>query len=460
MSVLPTELLDSLQDAPGFNREAFVRVHASGEQVTSVRMNPLRKGIKLPFRDTRKIPWCENGLYLPERPSFTGDPVFHAGGYYVQEASSMFLEQALLQHLDFTKGLRVLDLCAAPGGKSTHILSLLPPGSFLVANEIIRSRVNILEENIIKWGSSRAVVTSNDPVDFTALGGYFDCIVVDAPCSGSGLFRRDPDAVAEWSPDVVNLCSQRQQRILADILPCLKPGGILVYSTCSYSPQEDEEIADWLVSDMALLSKPIHTEKDWQVIESRSFIHGAYAYRFYPDKLEGEGFFMAVFQKPGEPADEFQSKDKIKDKKAKLVKITEADRKVITDHVSIPDGHSLIGWQDVILLMPDQLLAELPGLQSCLYIRKAGLTLGSVIRGDFIPDHELALSGLASGSIPRIELTEAQALQYLRRSDLAIETTQRGWAILTYHGLGLGWVKILPNRINNYYPKDWRILNK
>jgi len=237
---LPGEFLDSLIGVKGFGKEAFEKVHATGEQVTSIRINsskPVTKLANQSINQLTKIPWSEFGYYLKQRPSFTFDPLFHAGCYYVQEASSMFLEQALKQTVDLSRPLKVLDLCAAPGGKSTHIQSLISGESLLVSNEVIRSRANILKSNIIKWGCNNVVVTNNDPRDFLQLENYFDVIVVDAPCSGSGLFRRDEDAMKEWSPDNVALCSQRQQRILADVWPALKKNGVLIYYTCSYSKE-------------------------------------------------------------------------------------------------------------------------------------------------------------------------------------------------------------------------------
>ncbi|HEY6063723.1 MAG TPA: RsmB/NOP family class I SAM-dependent RNA methyltransferase, partial [Chitinophagaceae bacterium] len=249
---LPGAFLDSLTGVKGFDKEAFEKVHALGKQVTSIRVNPAKASMgkgewsigdsihHSPFTSHHKIPWTDVGYYLDTRPSFTFDPLFHAGCYYVQEASSMFLEQALRQTVDLSKPVKVLDLCAAPGGKSTHIQSLISKESLLVSNEVIRSRVNILKDNIIKWGCENVVVTNNDPKDFGRLKYYFDVIVVDAPCSGSGLFRRDANAINEWSKNSVQLCSQRQQRILADVWPALKKDGILIYSTCSYSKEEDE----------------------------------------------------------------------------------------------------------------------------------------------------------------------------------------------------------------------------
>src|SRR6187549_341233 len=286
---LPQALLNSLESVNGFNEEAFIKVHESGERVTSVRVNPFKQFEILNLKS--QIPWTEYGHYLEARPSFTFDPLFHAGCYYVQEASSMFLEQALKQTIDLSQPLKILDLCAAPGGKSTHILSLISKESLLVSNEVIRSRANILTDNIVKWGCSNVIVTNNDPRDFQRLENYFDVIVVDAPCSGSGLFRRDPEAIEEWSEQNVALCSQRQQRILADILPALKNGGVLIYSTCSYSRQEDELICDWLRNELIINNEELIISHDWNIVKSDA------GYRFWPDKLKGEGFFIACFRK-------------------------------------------------------------------------------------------------------------------------------------------------------------------
>ena len=245
------------------------------------------------------VQWSSNGFYLQKRPSFTLDPLFHAGAYYVQEASSMFLEEALKQTVDLSQPIKILDLCAAPGGKSTLIQSVINNESLLVSNEVIKTRVNILSENITKWGAANVIVTNNDAKDFQRLPNYFDVIVVDAPCSGSGLFRKDREAISEWSEQNVHLCSQRQQRILADVLPALKEDGVLIYSTCSYSEEEDEQIADWLVEEFKVQSLKFKVEEEWGIVETQSSKQNASGYRFYPDKVKGEGFFIAVFKKGG-----------------------------------------------------------------------------------------------------------------------------------------------------------------
>jgi len=289
---LPAALLTSLESVNGFDKNAFLKLHESGEQVTSIRINPSKFKIEdSKFKVEEKVHWSDSGFYLKERPSFTFDPLFHAGCYYVQEASSMFLEQALKQTVDLSRPLKILDLCAAPGGKSTHIQSLISKESLLVSNEVIKSRNNILKDNIIKWGCENVVVTNNDPKDFAKLENYFDIIVVDAPCSGSGLFRKEPDAIDHWSENNVELCSQRQQRILADVLSALKKDGVLIYSTCSYSKEEDEEITTWLVKEMQFENLNLQTDEEWSIVESDG------GYRFWPDKVKGEGFFISAFKK-------------------------------------------------------------------------------------------------------------------------------------------------------------------
>ena len=405
-----------------------------------------------------KVPWSSAGYYLPERPSFTSDPLFHAGAYYVQEASSMFLEEAIRQSCDLSQPLRVLDLCAAPGGKSTLIQSIISANSLLVSNEVIKTRVNILSENITKWGAANVVVTSNDPKDFQRLPEYFDLIVVDAPCSGSGLFRKDPEAINEWSLNNVELCSQRQERILADIFPSLKPGGILIYSTCSYSESEDEKIADWILANYPVSCIRYQIKDVFGIIETASSIHNAYGYRFYPDKLKGEGFFIAAFKKNDETGELIKPHQNKTKNKAQL--LSKADIEMISPYFNDINSLCFLKWKDEILAIPASLFDDVLLLQSSLYIKKAAVKIGSIIRNELIPDHEFALSLLPADSVPSITVDKETALQYLRRQDIKIDTSLKGWALIKFRDAALGWIKILPNRINNYYPKGWRILNK
>lgn len=465
---LPSAFLSSLQHINGFDKEAFEKIHQNGEQVTSIRMNPskqLGEGIFQQLLSAskqsstiklEKIPWSSNGLYLSERPSFTIDPLFHAGAYYVQEASSMFLEQALQQTTDLSQPIKVLDLCAAPGGKSILIQSLISSESLLVSNELIKNRVTILAENITKWGAANVVVTNNDPVHLKRLPNFFDAIVVDAPCSGSGLFRKDPNAINEWNEPHVEGCSLRQQRILTDALPSLKEGGTLIYSTCSYSTAENEAIADWLIETMQLESCQLAIDKNWGIVATESEKLQAYGYRFYPDKIKGEGFFIAAFKKTGNG----NIDDNKQLSKKYGEKLSKKEIEVVSPFLQNPAAHYFIQQGDEAFAIPLQLENDVAIIQSNLYIKKAGIKLGQIMRTELIPDHQLALSSILNTSLPAVETDRETALQYLRRQEIKIDTPIKGWTLLTYNQLPLGWMKVLPNRINNYYPKEWRILNK
>ncbi|HMO62059.1 MAG TPA: RNA methyltransferase [Ferruginibacter sp.] len=457
----PPAFIPSIQNCPGFDRVTFENAHQTPEPVTSIRLNRSKLiAAVLPVANelpvSGNVPWCSSGYYLEERPSFTLDPSFHAGAYYVQEASSMFLEQALWQTVDLTAPLKVLDLCAAPGGKSTLIQSLISKQSVLVANEVIKTRVAVLAENITKWGAANVVVTNNDAKDFQHLGAFFDVIVVDAPCSGSGLFRKDPAAVNEWSEKNVALCSGRQQRILTDVLPALKPGGILIYATCSYSEEENEAIADWLCDCFALQSQRLQPDEHWGIVESISKKHKAYGYRFYPGKVKGEGFFITAFTNIAAPEPIFKNTSP----KKKAEKLSAAELATITAYLQAPAILRYYRQQEDILALPLELADALPLLQQSLYIRKAGIKLGTIIRNELIPHHELAVSTIISKNLPALDVDKDTALQYLRRQDVDLIPGIKGWALLQYQGFSLGWIKFLHNRVNNYYPKEWRILNR
>ncbi len=448
---LPQALIQSLQHIKGFNEDAFTAVHKSGQQVTSIRLNPFKQATPHPFVNI--IPWSSQGYYLNERPSFTLDPAFHAGAYYVQEASSMFLEHALQQTVDLGSTLNVLDLCAAPGGKSTLIQSLIKSDSILVSNEVIKTRVNVLAENITKWGATNVVVTNNDPLHFKKLPNFFDVIVIDAPCSGSGLFKKDANAINEWSEHNVALCSQRQQRILADVFYSLKKDGVLIYSTCSYSKQENEDVLDWMEEQLAVTSLKVAVKAEWGIIETQSDKYKNVGYRFYPDKVKGEGFFIAVLKKKSE------SLGSIVTQKNKIEIPTAKEMEVIKKYVKENQGHTFIKLNNEIIALPTTLYNQLNTLQT-LYIKKAGVKLGTIIKDELIPHHEFALSNLLHESIFKVDVNKETALQYLRKQEIEIDTQHKGWALVCFNTLPLGWAKLLPNRINNYYPKEWRILNK
>ncbi|MXV13674.1 methyltransferase RsmF C-terminal domain-like protein [Hufsiella ginkgonis] len=446
---LPPALIRSLNGEPGFDEARFSAVHASGEQVTAVRLNPLKSAHI--FDTAAPVPWCAWGKYLARRPSFTADPLFHAGCYYVQEASSMFLEQVLKQAVNLNDDLRVLDLCAAPGGKSTHLSSLLSAESLLVSNEIIKSRVLTLADNMSKWGAVNTVVTNNDPEHFNRLGGYFDVIVADAPCSGSGMFRKDPHAISEWSEQAIQLCSQRQKRILADIYPALKENGILIYSTCSYSREENEQIADWLCDNFSMETVKINVDNAWGISETGSEKYGCHGYRFYPHRVQGEGFFITCLRKTGEAA----AVGKDRGKQQKTPEVPPVIKEWLDDKQSL--GIFPIGDEYGAIARCHE--NDLRFLQSKLYLKKSGVRMGKITGRDLVPDHELAVSLVTSKQVNKRALTYEQAISYLKKADVLPGSDSRlGWTLMCYQEFALGWAKVLPNRINNYYPKELRIL--
>lgn len=450
--VLPHSFISSLADAPGFNKDAFISAHENILPVTSIRLNPFKRTPAIHDLPTQTIvPWCSEGRYLSERPSFTLDPVFHGGAYYVQEASSMFLDYVIKEiYKENSAPARVADLCAAPGGKSTLLAAALPD-SFIVSNEVIKTRVNVLTENMTKWGSDNVIVTNNDPKDFRKLIGYFDLMVIDAPCSGSGLFRKDANAIDEWSEANVEVCSLRQKRILADAIGALGQHGYLIYSTCSYSKQEDEDICDWIIDQFALQRVNISIDNSWGIVETMSDKHSVPAYRFYPDKVEGEGFFIACFKQTN-AIDHFHS---FKNKSSRAGKQIEAIAKPFLKNAA---EYTLSDQKEIVIAFLKKWEEEIVSIGKILNLRKSGVAVGTVKGRELIPHHELALSHVLAPDFPSVDLKKEDALKYLKRQDLTVQTDQNGWTLCLYKGINLGWVKVLPNRVNNYYPTNWRIL--
>jgi NOL1/NOP2/sun family putative RNA methylase len=452
--VIPQQLIQSLQNIKGFKEDSFLETHQSSRQITSIRINPSKSNWDESLLDIESnIPWSNWGRYLKQRPSFTFDPLFHAGAYYVQEASSMFLWQILQQTIGENTQKKVLDLCAAPGGKSTLLASYFVNG-LLVSNEVIKQRASVLVENITKWGSDNVIVTNNDPKDFKKLSNFFDVIVIDAPCSGSGMFRKDKNAIDEWSEDNVNLCSQRQQRIIADAIDCLNDDGLLIYSTCSYSKQENEDVLDWIKETFDLESVQINLTDEWGIVETESDSQKAFGYRFYPDKVKGEGFFVAAFKKNGE------SETSVKFKETLLTKPLKNESEIVNNFLKLNDDSYLFKQNEFVRLFPKEYQEELQIIASYLYIKKAGVELGVVKGKDLIPSHELAMSFINLKHLPYFDLNKEQSLQYLGKKEVNIDINYKGWALVKFEGVVLGWIKALQNRINNYYPIEWRILKE
>ena len=366
----------------------------------------------------------------------------------------MFIAHILEQLGLANSKIKALDLCAAPGGKSTLLNSYLGVESLLVSNEVIKARANILVDNINRWGTANVVVTNNDPSAFNRLPGYFDVLLVDAPCSGSGMFRKDQKAIDEWSSANVKLCSDRQKRILAESLSTLSTDGYLLYSTCSYSQEENEDIVDWVMDEFGFESVSIPVKADWGIEETHSPKHYAFGYRFYPHRVMGEGFFISVLKK--RTSQSSFPKNKMRPEKS-AISLYEAAKWVHPADIFFQFMHG-----DDLRIFPKAYMDDLRALQQVLYIKQAGTSLGKWTGRELLPSHDLACSIYIRTDLPSQELDLQTALKYLRKENLDRDhftQTNTGWCLVRYEGVNLGWVKVLPNRVNNYYPKEVRIMN-
>lgn len=450
---LPSAFTQRMQQQLGSEFGAFEEALQT-EAPVSIRLNPLKWSNRPVNPSLEAVPWASEAYYLPERPLFTLDPLLHAGAYYVQEASSMFVEQAIRQHLNLHEPVLALDLCGAPGGKSTLLSSTLPAGSLLVSNEVIKSRSNILAENIQKWGSGYTVVSQNDPRDFSQLPNFFDLMVVDAPCSGEGLFRRDPAACEEWSEANVKLCAERQRRILADVWDSLKEGGLLVYSTCTYSAQENEENLAWLQQEQEAESLRLELDPAWGVTPSEAA--GMSGYRFYPHKTRGEGFFMAVVRKSA--ASSTKEVKSSKRKKNILSPAPKGQQEAVENWLTDPDSWGIHALSDRLIALPASWEWELDVLFHALRIVYAGTPVAEVKKQQLNPLPSLALSASlnpAAHALVSLDLEMAQ--RYLKKEDILPQDAPEGWVLVQYEEIPLGWIKRIRQRANNYWPKEWRI---
>ena len=453
---LPKSFLESLSALLGEGAQTVVGA-LDEEPVVSVRLNPFKTDAAL--REER-VAWASDAYYLQKRCNFTFDPLFHAGCYYVQEASSMFLEQVVRQHV--ASPAVVLDLCAAPGGKSTLLRSVLPEGSLLVCNEYIHSRAQVLSENITKWGHPGCVVTNNAPKDFACLEGLFDVVVADVPCSGEGMFRKDRASVAEWSESNVELCWQRARTIIDDCWPSLKPGGLLVYSTCTYNIKEDEENIRYLRQKYGAEVLTLKTESDWNItgnlLPSAEERDAFPVYRFLPGRTRGEGFFLAVLRKPAEEgvfARKEISPTGKKGKKTRPLSIPTACKGWLTN----PDSFCWKMEGNFVVAEPSLHSEILSLLRERLRVLQSGVSVASMKGTDCVPMQSLANSiCLNVSAFPRAEVSYQEALAYLRRETIRLpENAPRGYVVVTYRDVPLGFVKNVGNRANNLYVNEWRI---
>ncbi len=431
--VLPPHVCHLLGD------EADALLNALQEPApVSIRLNPAKPA----GMNGQRVPWCADGRYLPERPVFTLDPQWHAGGYYVQEAASMLLEQAFKACTRLPEAALVLDLCAAPGGKSTHLAALLPPQALLVSNEPVGSRLPALLENLWKWGRPDTVVTSAQPEEFLPMGTFCDLILVDAPCSGEGMFRKDPQARAQWGENLVRTCAARQHSIVDAAWALLKPGGYLIYSTCTWETSENEDQVARLLARGAELV-PVPMEEPWGVVRTDGGL------RCYPHQVRGEGFFIGLLRKPapaGMPvfhADDGDAAPVLPLEAVRWLRAAES----LCGVESNGTWHALRKpWHRMAALLMHTVHTAAPGVPVA---RKKG--------NAWTPHPALALNGLLQHeAFPALNLGREQALSFLRGEALPASGAA-GAAWVQYNGFGLGWVHGVGNRWNNQWPAAWRI---
>ncbi|MCC6936992.1 MAG: hypothetical protein IT226_02110 [Flavobacteriales bacterium] len=432
---LPVGFIDHLGTVLG---ESFPGLEAAlnAPAPTSIRLNP-----KKPFEaDLDPVPWCTTGRYVVERPAFTLDPLFHAGAYYVQEASSMLLEKAVAAAGLLSKNILALDLCAAPGGKSTHLLSLLGDGALLVANERDHLRKLVLAENIWKFGAGHSMITGCDANVLRSLPDLFDLILVDAPCSGEGMFRKDPFARRQWSPQLVQQCASVQQQLVPLAWHALAPGGTLIYSTCTWEPSENEAQLRPLLEDGGTCLE-LDPDGSWGVV--RSGKDGVIGYRCYPDRVRGEGFFIAVVRKAGEAH-------------------PGRERIATTPPAEIPwllgvAGASIMEHNAVLHAVPAQWRKEIDAINAVMATHAPGTPFAERKGDAWVPHPAAATSCWLDRSVhTELDLPLDQALAFLSGAALP-GANARDPALVTHRGLPLGWVHGAGNRWNNRWPAPWRI---
>ena len=459
MKTLPTDFIKYTQTLMG--DELYHQLEqgiVKGESPASIRLNPFKcqHGEEV---EGEPIPWCPStGRYLSSRPNFTFDPLLHAGMYYVQEASSMFVDLAIRQLVH--RPVMMLDLCAAPGGKSTCLRAALPEGSLLFSNEPMRTRSQILAENIQKFGHPDMIVTNNYPIDYKKSKLQFDIILTDVPCSGEGMFRKDDGAIEEWSLQNVENCWKLQREIVSDIWNCLKPGGILIYSTCTFNAHEDEENIAWICEELEAEPITLHdVENSWN-ITGNLIGSDIPVYRFLPGKTKGEGIFLAVLRKSGEQEDAATGKENKKEKKRKDKKGSKAKAPEIpSGWLKDNDGFTAVCKGDATYAIPTSWKEIYDAADQHLKVIHAGIKLGTDKGNGLIPDQSLALSTkLNKEAFPQVELSYEDAIRYLRKEAVNLpEGTPKGYVLVTYRQKPLGWEKNIGNRANNLYPQEWKI---
>ncbi len=450
MKSYPTEFIQQIQATLGDQAPAFFEALQTNPPV-SILANKGKSPTAF-IKSARPVPWCPFGYYLNERPEFIFEPAFHAGAYYVMEASSMMIWQGLDTLFESNKNLRILDLCGAPGGKAMVAANFLGENGFLVINEVNRSRYQVLKENVAKWGMPNIYTSNYDPSKIE-LEGVFDCVIVDAPCSGEGLFRKTPQAIDAWSQSNVTHCSMRQKRILNEAARMVRPGVYLLYSTCTYNDEENIINTKYITDNQNFTCTRLKLKYNTHEIEHED----CYGYQCFPHLVEGEGFYLAALKKNVDD----QPTTRVKNRK-KSGMPTKASRKAVEQwkpYLRQPEAFEIFMYDTgTYYAVPKNIREEYLQSLHALPHGSPALLLGQIKGTDIVPHHSLALSNFVNGDLPRIELSLEEAISYLRKDTIthtAGETT--GWHLASYEGFSLGWMKQTSRHLKNYFPTNLRV---
>jgi 16S rRNA C967 or C1407 C5-methylase (RsmB/RsmF family)/NOL1/NOP2/fmu family ribosome biogenesis protein len=447
---LPEAFVKTMRESLGEEAESLFAA-LDTEPAVSLRLNPAKPAETF---DGEEVGWCKWGRYLAERPQFTLDPLLHGGAYYVQEASSQFVAHLLSNHN--MEGAKVLDMCAAPGGKTTIYSTLVGRKGLVVANDINHGRAMALADNVQRWGMGNVVVTCNEPSHIGAFTHWFDVVAVDAPCSGEGMFRKMDEARSEWTSSSPEVCAQRQREILAEAWRVLRPGGTLIYSTCTFNPTEDEGVVEWLMSEYGDELEPVDRvsiNKEWGVVCSD--IGAFQCFHFYPHKARGEGFFAAIARK----SDGTVRRSSPKARRKLFSLPSKADAKELSRWVDDASEHTFMMVGEDIYAYNSAVVDSIVTLSENLSVVYSGVLMGRIFKQKLKPEHPLALYiGMNRDVVPMVEVSLDEAIDYLRRNDISAAQFEEGINVVEYKGIPIGFVKRIGARCNNMYPKDLRIV--
>lgn len=454
MKALPIAFTELMRKQLGAEEAEHLFEALDSVSPVAVRLNPAKCGDEGVWSDGEEIAWSKNGRKLKERPSFTLDTAFHAGAYYVQEAASQFIAHIVAG--EELQGKRVLDMCSAPGGKTTIYSTAVGVDGLVVANEYVRSRANILADNVRKWGMGNVLVTNNAPEHIAQFEGWFDLVAVDAPCSGEGMFRKEEVAREDWSLEAVKMCAARQLSIVREAWQSLKSGGLFIYSTCTFNDEEDEGVLRTFIDEMGDVFEPsqsIEVDDAWGVV--RGEVGAFQTFRFFPHKTDSEGLFVAVARKA-----EATTQRTPKARKKVMQEVDKVSRKELSRWLQEAEDYTFAMVADTIYAYRTEQFKAVQALSEGLTAIYSGVAMGQIFKGKLKPDWALSqYVALNRAAVAVEELDEQRALDYLRKRDIAVGDMVEGMNLVTHNGRALGFAKKVGARCNNLYPNSLKIMN-